>query len=147
MACPNPEPLKLDAVTAGGGEAQQSFGTGVASDAAGEQQTPRKALAVRKERACTAKERISRMQPCAAGKRSSIYRGVTRYASTLSSPPSLPPNYRLRAHTVLCALRMVPWFDPRSCMRPSEACHAVSAVRDLQSVCDKGFKEKDGIGV
>ncbi|KAH0454743.1 hypothetical protein IEQ34_016667 [Dendrobium chrysotoxum] len=32
----------------------------------------------RKERVCTAKERISRMPPCAAGKRSSIYRGVTR---------------------------------------------------------------------
>ncbi|PKA62590.1 AP2-like ethylene-responsive transcription factor [Apostasia shenzhenica] len=32
----------------------------------------------RKERICTAKERISRMPPCAAGKRSSIYRGVTR---------------------------------------------------------------------
>ena len=27
----------------------------------------------------TAKERISRMAPCVAGKRSSIYRGVTRY--------------------------------------------------------------------
>lgn len=33
----------------------------------------------RRERVCTAKERISRMPPCAAGKRSSIYRGVTRY--------------------------------------------------------------------
>ncbi|XP_008802632.1 AP2-like ethylene-responsive transcription factor SMOS1 isoform X2 [Phoenix dactylifera] len=33
----------------------------------------------RKERVCTAKERISRMPPCAAGKRSSIYRGVTRW--------------------------------------------------------------------
>lgn len=30
------------------------------------------------ERGCTAKERISKMPPCAAGKRSSIYRGVTR---------------------------------------------------------------------
>lgn len=85
MASPNPEPLKPEAVTAaaaaGGGEAQQqSFGAG----AAAEQQTPRKALAVRKERACTAKERISRMPPCAAGKRSSIYRGVTRYAPPLT---------------------------------------------------------------
>lgn len=33
----------------------------------------------KKERGCTAKERISKMPPCAAGKRSSIYRGVTRY--------------------------------------------------------------------
>lgn len=32
----------------------------------------------KKERGCTAKERISKMPPCAAGKRSSIYRGVTR---------------------------------------------------------------------
>ncbi|KAJ3676268.1 hypothetical protein LUZ60_003680 [Juncus effusus] len=40
---------------------------------------PRKA---RKERVCTAKERISRMPPCVAGKRSSIYRGVTRHRWT-----------------------------------------------------------------
>lgn len=34
----------------------------------------------KKERSgCTAKERISKMPPCAAGKRSSIYRGVTRF--------------------------------------------------------------------
>lgn len=31
---------------------------------------------------CTAKDRISRMTPCAAGKRSSIYRGVTRHRWT-----------------------------------------------------------------
>ncbi|WOK96047.1 AP2-like ethylene-responsive transcription factor isoform X2 [Canna indica] len=36
----------------------------------------------KKERVCTAKERISRMPPCAAGKRSSIYRGVTRHRWT-----------------------------------------------------------------
>lgn len=36
----------------------------------------------RRERVCTAKERISRMPPCAAGKRSSIYRGVTRHRWT-----------------------------------------------------------------
>ncbi|PWA83114.1 integrase-type DNA-binding superfamily protein [Artemisia annua] len=36
----------------------------------------------RKERGCTAKERISKMPPCAAGKRSSIYRGVTRHRWT-----------------------------------------------------------------
>ncbi|KAG1331803.1 AP2-like ethylene-responsive transcription factor [Cocos nucifera] len=39
----------------------------------------------RKERVCTAKERISRMPPCAAGKRSSIYRGVTRISCSFSS--------------------------------------------------------------
>lgn len=37
----------------------------------------------KKERGSTAKERISKMPPCAAGKRSSIYRGVTRYDSLL----------------------------------------------------------------
>ena len=36
----------------------------------------------KKERGCTAKERISKMPPCAAGKRSSIYRGVTRYGES-----------------------------------------------------------------
>ncbi|XP_057812165.1 AP2-like ethylene-responsive transcription factor At2g41710 isoform X2 [Salvia miltiorrhiza] len=36
----------------------------------------------KKERGCTAKERISRMPPCTAGKRSSIYRGVTRHRWT-----------------------------------------------------------------
>ncbi|XP_058084236.1 AP2-like ethylene-responsive transcription factor At2g41710 [Magnolia sinica] len=36
----------------------------------------------RRERGCTAKERISKMPPCAAGKRSSIYRGVTRHRWT-----------------------------------------------------------------
>ncbi|KAK1277597.1 AP2-like ethylene-responsive transcription factor [Acorus gramineus] len=34
------------------------------------------------KRVCTAKERISKMPPCAAGKRSSIYRGVTRHRWT-----------------------------------------------------------------
>ena len=32
----------------------------------------------KKERGYTAKERIGKMPPCTAGKRSSIYRGVTR---------------------------------------------------------------------
>ncbi|XP_027365730.1 AP2-like ethylene-responsive transcription factor At2g41710 isoform X2 [Abrus precatorius] len=36
----------------------------------------------KKERVCTAKERISKMPPCVAGKRSSIYRGVTRHRWT-----------------------------------------------------------------
>lgn len=34
----------------------------------------------RRDRGSTAKDRISKMPPCAAGKRSSIYRGVTRSA-------------------------------------------------------------------
>nr|WAK85949.1 transcription factor AP9 [Nothapodytes nimmoniana] len=36
----------------------------------------------RKERGCSAKERISKMPPCAAGKPSSFYRGVTRHRWT-----------------------------------------------------------------
>ncbi|CAN4123739.1 unnamed protein product [Withania somnifera] len=36
----------------------------------------------KKERCFTAKERISKMPPCTAGKRSSIYRGVTRHRWT-----------------------------------------------------------------
>lgn len=36
----------------------------------------------KKERGYTAKERISKMPPCTAGKRSSIYRGVTRHRWT-----------------------------------------------------------------
>ncbi|KAK4766761.1 hypothetical protein SAY87_008403 [Trapa incisa] len=36
----------------------------------------------KKERGCTAKERISKMPPSTAGKRSSIYRGVTRHRWT-----------------------------------------------------------------
>ena len=41
---------------------------------------------LKRERGSTAKERISKMPPCTAGKRSSIYRGVTRFAVSLSSP-------------------------------------------------------------
>eukprot|EP00252_Welwitschia_mirabilis_P020267 TRINITY_DN4932_c0_g1_i1.p1 TRINITY_DN4932_c0_g1~~TRINITY_DN4932_c0_g1_i1.p1 ORF type:complete len:425 (+),score=90.73 TRINITY_DN4932_c0_g1_i1:508-1782(+) len=37
---------------------------------------------IKRERGSTAKERISKMPPCAAGKRSSIYRGVTRHRWT-----------------------------------------------------------------
>ncbi|CAA2972088.1 AP2-like ethylene-responsive transcription factor At2g41710 isoform X2 [Olea europaea var. sylvestris] len=36
----------------------------------------------KKERGCTAKDRISKMPPCTAGKRSSVYRGVTRHRWT-----------------------------------------------------------------
>lgn len=36
---------------------------------------------VKRERGCTAKERISKITPSTAGKRTSIYRGVTRFFS------------------------------------------------------------------
>jgi len=39
---------------------------------------------LKRERGSTAKERISKMPPCTAGKRSSIYRGVTRSSLSLS---------------------------------------------------------------
>ncbi|KAF0922877.1 hypothetical protein E2562_002126 [Oryza meyeriana var. granulata] len=70
---------KLEAVAAAGGE-----GPGIGAAGAGAEQVapPRRPVAARKERVCTAKERISRMPPCAAGKRSSIYRGVTRHRWT-----------------------------------------------------------------
>ncbi|URE25242.1 hypothetical protein MUK42_33113 [Musa troglodytarum] len=57
----------------GGGRLRSAVGRREESDPP--RVEPKKA---RKERVCTAKERISRMPPCAAGKRSSIYRGVTR---------------------------------------------------------------------
>nr|CAB3465374.1 unnamed protein product [Digitaria exilis] len=83
---PNPDAaglLQQPVAAAGAGEGSSSSlgaAAGAIVVAAGEQAPPRRALTVRKERVCTAKERISRMPPCAAGKRSSIYRGVTRKA-------------------------------------------------------------------
>ncbi|CAL9041878.1 AP2-like ethylene-responsive transcription factor SMOS1 isoform X1 [Musa acuminata AAA Group] len=66
---------KVEAVAVGGGEAP--------SEGRRESDPPRlEQKKARKERVCTAKERISRMPPCAAGKRSSIYRGVTRHRWT-----------------------------------------------------------------
>ncbi|XP_038971802.1 AP2-like ethylene-responsive transcription factor SMOS1 [Phoenix dactylifera] len=62
----------------GGGEGSSEGRRGAASD----QLSFGGMKKVRKERVCTAKERISRMPPCAAGKRSSIYRGVTRHRWT-----------------------------------------------------------------
>lgn len=47
-------------------------------DVTGAQQQQRGVKRTRRDRGSTAKERISKMPPCAAGKRSSIYRGVTR---------------------------------------------------------------------
>lgn len=88
---PNPDAAGPVAAAGAGEGSSSSLGAvaGAIVAAAGEQ-PPRRALAVRKERVCTAKERISRMPPCAAGKRSSIYRGVTRYAPPL--PPANPSS-------------------------------------------------------
>lgn len=73
----DPPVLKIEAAGAVGG------GGGVGEASEGLMATDRLLFRglkkARKERVCTAKERISKMPPCAAGKRSSIYRGVTRY--------------------------------------------------------------------
>jgi AP2-like factor (ANT lineage) len=73
----------LQKMEAGGSDGLPVFAAAVADQAAAAATAvavaPRRPAAGRKERACTAKDRISRMTPCAAGKRSSIYRGVTRY--------------------------------------------------------------------
>ncbi|GAV57860.1 AP2 domain-containing protein [Cephalotus follicularis] len=61
---------------AGGGEISEAV---IANDALLLYRGLKKA---KKERGCTAKERISKMPPCTAGKRSSIYRGVTRHRWT-----------------------------------------------------------------
>ncbi|CAH8358414.1 unnamed protein product [Eruca vesicaria subsp. sativa] len=60
----------------GGGESSETI---AASD---EMLLYRGLKKAKKERGCTAKERISKMPPCTAGKRSSIYRGVTRHRWT-----------------------------------------------------------------
>lgn len=106
MASPGPaagmqQKLEAAAAAAGGGDGaewgrgmqkMEAVGAGGEGVGAGAEQVappPRRPVAARKERVCTAKERISRMPPCAAGKRSSIYRGVTRYGSSPLCP--LPP--------------------------------------------------------
>lgn len=99
MASPNPDaagPLQSVAAAGAGEGSSSSFGAVAGAIVAAGEQASRRALAVRKERVCTAKERISRMAPCAAGKRSSIYRGVTRYDAP--TPPS-PLPLRLRGAT------------------------------------------------
>lgn len=58
----------------------------------GAEQAPRRPTEAQKERVCMTKERISRMPPYSAGKRSSIYSGVTRYVRLL---PSLCRSVRL----------------------------------------------------
>ena len=78
MASSSSDPGKSDA---GGGGAETSE-AGAAVAAANDQLLLYRGLKkAKKERGCTAKERISKMPPCAAGKRSSIYRGVTRFAT------------------------------------------------------------------
>ncbi|CAI9090433.1 OLC1v1025203C1 [Oldenlandia corymbosa var. corymbosa] len=75
----------------GGGEVPETSGSGSAAGAvmAGPMHRGGDDLALyrglkkaKKDRGCTAKERISKMPPCTAGKRSSIYRGVTRHRWT-----------------------------------------------------------------
>ncbi|XP_057505489.1 AP2-like ethylene-responsive transcription factor At2g41710 isoform X2 [Actinidia eriantha] len=74
MTSPSSESLKAEI---GGGETSE--GAVVATDQISLYRGVKKA---KRERGCTAKERISKMPPCAAGKRSSIYRGVTRHRWT-----------------------------------------------------------------
>lgn len=75
MASSSSDPGKSEAGGGGGGGAEASEAV-MANDQLLLYRGLKKA---KKERGCTAKERISKMPPCAAGKRSSIYRGVTRY--------------------------------------------------------------------
>lgn len=76
MASSSSEPALKAEIGGGSGGGETSEGFAVASDPMLLYRGLKKA---KKERGCTAKERISKMPPCAAGKRSSIYRGVTRY--------------------------------------------------------------------
>ncbi|KAK6942436.1 AP2/ERF domain [Dillenia turbinata] len=95
MASSSSDPPNLKPEASGGGEASASASEAVlasTSTAEEEQQNHnqnqqqillyRGLKKAKKERGCTAKERISKMPPCAAGKRSSIYRGVTRHRWT-----------------------------------------------------------------
>lgn len=79
MASPSSEPTaKTEGSSgndAGGGETSEAMGH-IGTDQLLLYRGLKKA---KKERGYTAKERISKMPPCTAGKRSSIYRGVTRY--------------------------------------------------------------------
>ncbi|KAK6944225.1 AP2/ERF domain [Dillenia turbinata] len=95
MASSSSDPPNLKPEASGGGEASASASEAMlaSSSTADEDQhnhdqnqqliLPCRGLKkAKKERGCTAKERISKMPPCAAGKRSSIYRGVTRHRWT-----------------------------------------------------------------
>ncbi|CAH9141221.1 unnamed protein product [Cuscuta epithymum] len=82
MASSSPEPSARPEGSSGndvcGGESSETAGP-AGSDQLSLYRLLKKA---KKERVCTAKERISKMPPCAAGKRSSVYRGVTRHRWT-----------------------------------------------------------------
>ncbi|XLR68136.1 hypothetical protein S83_018808 [Arachis hypogaea] len=80
MASSSSDPGKSDA---GGGAADTS--EAVVAAANDQLLLYRGLKKAKKERGCTAKERISKMPPCAAGKRSSIYRGVTRFATNITN--------------------------------------------------------------
>ncbi|KAF7147446.1 hypothetical protein RHSIM_Rhsim03G0027000 [Rhododendron simsii] len=79
MASSSSEPALKAEIGGGSGGGETSEGLAVASD---QMLLYRGLKKAKKERGCTAKERISKMPPCAAGKRSSIYRGVTRHRWT-----------------------------------------------------------------
>ncbi|KAJ7976762.1 AP2-like ethylene-responsive transcription factor family [Quillaja saponaria] len=82
MASSSSEPSLKSEVgcgSSGGGGVAETSETAMANDQLLLYRGLKKA---KKERGCTAKERISKMLPCAAGKRSSIYRGVTRHRWT-----------------------------------------------------------------
>ncbi|KAH7854103.1 hypothetical protein Vadar_010135 [Vaccinium darrowii] len=80
MASSSSEPaLKAEIGSGSGGGGETSEGVLAATD---QMLVYRGLKKAKKERGCTAKERISKMPPCAAGKRSSIYRGVTRHRWT-----------------------------------------------------------------
>nr|XP_016477494.1 PREDICTED: AP2-like ethylene-responsive transcription factor At2g41710 [Nicotiana tabacum] len=82
MASPSSEPTAKPEGSSGndvgGGETSEAMGS-IGTDQLLLYRGLKKA---KKERGCTAKERISKMPPCTAGKRSSIYRGVTRHRWT-----------------------------------------------------------------
>ncbi|KAF6158531.1 hypothetical protein GIB67_040045 [Kingdonia uniflora] len=79
---------KLEQLVADGGQQQQQPHPHPPSEAripipnTDQLQLYRGLKRAKKERSCSAKERISKMAPCVAGKRSSIYRGVTRHRWT-----------------------------------------------------------------
>lgn len=105
MASSSSDPGKSE-VGGGGGAAEGSEAAAVAvavSVAVGTDQALlyRGLKKAKKERGCTAKERISKMPPCAAGKRSSIYRGVTRYTTLLRHSISVNSYYAI-TYSLMC---------------------------------------------
>ena len=78
MASSSSDPGPKTESGSGSGGAEASEAAAAAAATTDQQLLYRGLKKAKKERGCTAKERISKMPPCAAGKRSSIYRGVTR---------------------------------------------------------------------